>query len=201
LELVDFSEDKKMESLQIVFGVVTSIGAIAGIYFHIRNKNRKDVKNQINITASSIGTQTIQQAEQIINNNKILKDKTQEIPSNRIDLKSDAEIRNFIKNEMERLSLIEANFDQLAEKFIDASIDWSIAIDKIEKGLRGNYSVYFASDKYYSRLEYFIVNLDKFPILKFAKRGDKYKIEAQIKEFGESVLVLDRVIKLEKLKN
>ena len=188
-----------MDNLQIFFGTISSIGAIVGIYFHIRNKKEKDAKNQINITDSSIGTQTIQQAEKIINNNIINEDNTKRTFSNRIDLKSDREIRDYINNEMKNLSLIEANFDQLAKKFIDAGIDWIIIIDRIEKGFTGNYEVLFDSDRAFSRLEYFIVNLDKFPILKFAKRGDKYKIEAQIKEFDETTLVLDRVTNLQKL--
>ncbi len=187
-----------MDNLQIVFGTISSIGAIAGIYFHIRNKNKKNPKNQINIANSSIGTQTIQQAGKIINNNIVNEENTKRTLHNKIDLKSDREIREYINNEMKNLSLIEANFAQLAKKFIDASIDWVIIIDRLEKGFTGTYKVYFTSDKAFSRLGYFIVNLDKFPILKFAKRGDKYKIEAQIKEFDETTLVLDRVTNLQK---
>jgi len=188
-----------MDNLEIAFGTISSIAAIAGIFFGIRNKNKKDAKNQINVNNSSIGTQTIQQAETIIINTKVKEDTTTKIPANRIHLKSDKDLRDYINNEMKNLSLIEANFTQLSKKFINASVEWVITIDKIEKGIAGNYEVHFDSDESFSRVEYFIVNLDKFPILKFAKRGDKYKIEAQIKSFDETTVVLDRVAVLQKL--
>ena len=99
---------------------------------------------------------------------------------------------------MENISLVNVSFSKLANKFIDLTINWVISIEKIEKDGHGDYEVFFNSDKEYSRLEHFSVNPIDFPIINFAKKNDKYKIEAKIKSFDEITLVLDRITKLEK---
>ncbi len=99
---------------------------------------------------------------------------------------------------MKNLTLVNADFDQLSQKFINSSVSWIIKVDRIEKDDEENCKVFFDQTDY-SRVECFIVNPEDFPIIKFAKRKNKYRIQAQIKRFDSTWIELDRVTHLEKL--
>ncbi len=166
-----------MDEWQILFGIIASVGVVAGIYFQYRNWKKKESTKEINILVADDNAKASQ--------------------DNRIHLKSDKEMRDYIEKEMESLSLINADFNQLAQKFIGASIDWIITVDQIEKVDDTNYSVSFSQSSY-SRVECFIVDPEEFPIIKFAKKKDKYRIVAQIKDFDSVQVELDGVTLLEK---
>lgn len=119
-------------------------------------------------------------------------------PMHKINLKSDKEIRDYIDDEMKNLTLVNANFEQLAQKFIDASVDWIISVDRIEKDEQGICKVYFSQSQY-SRLESFTVDPEAFPIVNFFKKNDKYRLGAKIKLFNSTTIELDRVSYLEKI--
>ncbi len=168
-----------MNTFTIVVGSFTIIGVCFTIYFGLRRKKNKDGKRlEDNIIKEKI-------------------DKPSSITG--LNFKSDKDIRDYIAKEMQNMSLVDASFSKLVNKFISLTMNWVISIEEIKKDEHGNCKVFFNSDKEYSRLEYFFVNPMDFPIINFAKKNDKYKIEAKIKNFDEITLVLDRITKLEKL--
>ena len=186
-----------MNEWQIFFGIIASNGVIAGINFQYRNRKKKDNAKEIRIIGGNTGTQTIQQAESIVKNKFVADDNAEVSQDNRIDIRSDKEMRDFIEKEMRSLSLIHADFNQLAQKFIGALVDWVITLDRIEKVDDGNCRVFF-TQSIYSRVECFIVDPEKFPGIKFAKKNDKYRIVAHVKLFESSRVELNRVSVLEK---
>jgi len=168
-----------MEIFTIVAGSFTIIGVCFAIYFGFRRKKNKDSKRpKDNIIKENI-------------------DKPSSTTG--LNFKSDKDIRDYIEKEMENMSLADVSFSKLANKFINLTINWVISIEKVEKDKDENCKVFFNSNKLYSRVEYFFVNVTDFPIINFAKKNDKYKIEAKIKNFDETTLALDRITKLEKL--
>jgi hypothetical protein len=189
--------ETNMDIWQILFGSIASIGILIGIYFKFRQSGSKDKSNRIEVAGSIIGNQTIQQADKIIINHSVVANNSKQKIINRINLKSDKEIRDYIEKEMENLTLINADFDKLAKKFIDATVNWIVKVDQIRKITGENVEVSFSSC-FMSRSERFIVNPDEFPLIQFAKKNDKFKIEAQIKHLDITTVILDRVSALEK---
>jgi hypothetical protein len=116
-----------------------------------------------------------------------------------IDMKSDEDIRNYVEREIANLSLVDADFNSLMQKFVDSAVLWDIVLHSIKKIDAEHYQVHFKSSAMYSRSERFIVSPKDFPVINFAKKGDKYRIEAQIKSLDSCDVVLDRVTLLEKL--
>lgn len=147
---------------------------------------------------NSISDQISQQASKVINNNLSGGSHDKTFSQIIIPQKSDKEIRDYIEEEMKNLSLINADFDQLSQKFINASVNWIVKVDWIEKDDDGNYKVFFDQTNY-SRVECFTVSPEVFPIINFAKKKDKYRIQAQIKHLDSIRIELDRISHLEKL--
>lgn len=174
-----------MNTLEIIFGVISSIGILVGIYYTIKDNKQKD---KLNI---------LKQNDKLI----IIKPDNKQTTINQINttkLQSDKDLRDSIYNEMANLSLIHADFENFSKKFIGTTVNWLIKIAKIDKVDNKNYKIYFETS-IYSRLEYMIINPIEFPIVNFIKKNENYNIEAKIKEFGETILVLDTVLSLNKI--
>ncbi len=164
-----------MNTLEIIFGLISSLGIIVGTYYTIKNNKQKD---KIKI----IQTNNMKPTKNAMNNTKF---------------KSDKDIRDYIYDEMSNLSLIVADFKKCSNKFIGFSVNWIIKINDIIKIDNKNYKIYFETSTY-SRLEYMIINPIEFPIINFIKKNEYYNIEAKIKEFHETILGLDTVISFNK---
>lgn len=103
-----------MTTIEIIFGTISSIGVIVGIYYAV--KNDKDTISQ--------------------NNNPIIKNTTdqkytEKQKTNNISFKSDEDIRDYIYNEMSNVALVDANFESLSKKFIGIGVHWTIKINNI----------------------------------------------------------------------
>ena len=169
-----------MTTIEIIFGTISSISVIVGIYYKV--KNNKDTTSQNNS----------QNLKNIIDQTYTKKQKT-----NNIIFKSDKDIRDYIYNEMSNVALVDVSFETLSKKFIGISVHWTIKILNIKKINNTKYKIYFESSSY-SRLEYMFINPNQFPNVKFVKKDEKYEIEAKIKEIEESIVALDDVISFNK---
>lgn len=187
-----------MEYWQILFGIIASIGVIVGIYFQFRNNKKTETPQSTDHDKNNICAPINQQAPKVINNNASGGGRDITSSQNIIPQKSDNEIRDYIEEEMKNLTIINADFDQLAQKFINASVNWIVKVDRIEKDDEGNCKVFFDQTNY-SRVECFTVDPEAFPVINFAKKKDKYRIQAQIKHLDLTWIELDRVSHLEKL--
>jgi len=181
-----------LTSIEIIFGIISSIGVIVGIYYAVKNDKK------VNSQSDSIVLKDIEKEKKIISQNDTLAIKSiKEQKTVNIDFKSDKDIRDYIYNEMSNVALVDANFDSLSKKFIGITVHWSIKINNIEKISDTQYKVYFESSSY-SRLEYMFINPKEFPTIKFVKKDEEYMVKATIKELEESGLMLDNVISFNK---
>jgi hypothetical protein len=181
-----------LTSIEIIFGTISSIGVIVGIYYAIKNDKKVNSQND------SIVLKDIEKEKKVISKDKtsIIKNTKKQKEVN-IDFKSDKDIRDYIYNAMSNLALVDANFDSLSKKFIGITVHWSIKINHIEKINDTQYKVYFESSSY-SRLEYMFINPKEFPNIKFVKKDEEYMVKATIQELEESKLMLDNVISFNK---
>ena len=163
-----------MTTLEIVFGMISSIGAIIGIYYTIKNNKNPNT------------------------NNIALNTEKEYIQNNNLDFKSDKDIRDYINDEMKNSSLLDVSFENLSKKFIGLSVVWTVKVEKIEKINDEKCKIYFSSSSF-SRLEYAVVNQKLFPIINFIKKNEKYAIEGKINQITEISLVIDNITLLNKL--
>ncbi|WP_421715320.1 hypothetical protein [Arcobacter arenosus] len=169
-----------MTTIEIIFGSISSIGVIVGIYYAIKN-NKDTISHNNSPTIKNTTDQKYMEKHKTKN----------------VSFKSDKDIREYIYNEMSNVALVDANFESLSKKFIGISVHWTIKINNIEKINNTKYKVYFESSPY-SRLEYMFINPNQFPDVKFVKKDEKYKIEAKIKKIEECLVVVDDVISFNK---
>ena len=163
-----------MTTLEIIFGMISSIGAIIGIYYTIKNNKKPNT------------------------NNVLLNTEKEYIQNNNLNFKSDKDIRDYIDEEMKNSSLLDVSFENLSKKFIGLTVLLTVKVEKIEKINDEKCKIYFSSSSF-SRLEYAIVNKKLFPIINFIKKNEKYVIEGKINQITEISLVIDNITLLNKL--
>lgn len=163
-----------MTTLEIIFGMISSIGAIIGIYYTIKNNKKPNT------------------------NNVLLNTEKEYIQNNNLNFKSDKDIRDYIDEEMKNSSLLDVSFENLSKKFIGLTVLLTVKVEKIEKINDEKCKIYFSSSSF-SRLEYAIVNQELFPIINFIKKNEKYEIEGKINQITEISLVIDNITLLNKL--
>lgn len=163
-----------MTTLEIIFGMISSIGAIIGIYYTIKNNKKPNT------------------------NNVLLNTEKEYIQNNNLNFKSDKDIRDYIDEEMKNSSLLDVSFENLSKKFIGLTVLLTVKVEKIEKINDEKCKIYFSSSSF-SRLEYAIVNKKLFPIINFIKKNEKYAIEGKINQITEISLVIDNITLLNKL--
>jgi hypothetical protein len=163
-----------LTTLEIIFGMISSIGAIIGIYYTIKNNKKPNT------------------------NNVLLNTEKEYIQNNNLNFKSDKDIRDYIDEEMKNSSLLDVSFENLSKKFIGLTVLLTVKVEKVEKINDEKCKIYFSSSSF-SRLEYAIVNQELFPIINFIKKNEKYEIEGKINQITEISLVIDNITLLNKL--